>query len=271
MAPISAKSLLKAAAANKSTMHDFLTTQTFNNELLTQSARKRRSKSPLGFTEIDTNNPDLKSISLGINAIINQMGHVTDTLNTHTQMLTKADNAVESNRAAIKCLESDRNSLQQAQLNDRMQISGLNEIPFTTKKNFRDSIWSFLRGMKIEVEKFEIVDAFYTKPKMKDGTEKYFVTVIFVHEGVKRRIMQDKIELNDENFKGIYFNDVLTQHNRQLIYHARQMKKNGIFSKVGSMNGNIFVKNKKGEKIFVDNVKEMEEIAKLNNNDTQGE
>lgn len=271
MAPISAKQLLKAAAVNNSTLHDFLSLPINNNDLLTQSSRKRRSKSPIGFNEIDTVNPDLKSISCGINAIINQMGNVTEMLNTHTKMLAKADTALETNKAAISSLEIDRNFLQQAHLNDRLQISGLEEIPFTTKKNFRENIWNLMRSMKIEIEKFEIVDAYATQPKMKDGTHKYYVTVIFVHEGVKRRVMQDKMELKDAKFKEIYFNDVLTPHNRQLIYHARQMKKRGLFSNVGSMNGKIFVRKGKGEKIFVETVKEMEEIAKLNENENKGD
>lgn len=257
---------------NISSMTPKLTHQNNLSTLLVQSGTKRKTNSPAGLSQIDTDAPDINSVAIGINAIISQLAHITETQGLHTGIMSEVSGRVSSNSQAITKLQDENQLFHQAKLNDRIEITGVKEIAFVDKKSFRVLVWQKLREMKIDIEKVEIADAYPRKTLMKDGSPRYAVVVIFTHESIKSRVMNEKMLSKEESAKGIFFNEVLTSFNRHLIYTARQFKKKGNFVKVGTLNGKIFViKSEGGEKIYVDNVKQMEELANLTISANQSE
>lgn len=206
----------------------------------------------------------LESISVGINTIMTQLTAMTATLDSHTGILGKFDEKCLQNQEAIVSLQNSNNLMMQSRLNERMEISGLPSLPVVPKSEFRALVWKSLHDMKIDVEKVEIADAYPYRRKIRSGDEKETIVVTFLHEAIKNRVMQSKMDLKTKTAKTVFFNDVLTPSNRTLIYQARLFKKAGKFDKVGTLNGKIYVrKDAKSKKIFVENVAEMEEIANL--------
>lgn len=263
----SARKLIKAATLNNSTLYDFMhpAADTQQEGHSQTPSKKRKQTSPPRIDHIDTTNPDLNSVSSGINSIISQLKNITDTQNLHTEIMSQLKNKVTHNSSSISTLQNSSNFLQQSRLNDRIEITGMNKIVCTNKNDFRQMVCNKFHEWKIDVEKVEIADAYSQNIKLRNGEEKYVVTVIFIHEGVKIRVMKAKAQIGSA-IRGIYFNEVLSAHNRKLIFHARAMKKAGKFIKVGTLNGRVYVKMIDGDdqKIFVDSILEMEELAKIN-------
>jgi hypothetical protein len=257
--------ILQAAARNNSTLHDFLPGSTQSNFTPNQSNKKRKPGSPPDdFNMLDTTNPDLNSLSFGINAIMTQLTSVTETQKLHTDLMSRTAQQACKNEIDIRKMKTAQNSQLQWKLNDRIEISGMRKLAFTNKMAFRVLVWQFLKEIGLEIEKLEIADAYPRETTGKDGVKKYSVVIIFIHETIKQRIMIEKTKLRGDSVKGIYFNDVLTKHNRFLISKARELKNGKKFVKVGTVNGEIYVmKSLEGDKIFINDLMEMEELANI--------
>lgn len=261
--------LKKSALLNKSNLHDFFqisTSSPSNSQDLNAylAEKKRRQNSPPGFSIVDEDNADLKSLAMGINAIVSQIGSVKDTLNFQTNMMAKFAAKSDSSDESIAALQSSNNFLHQSRLNDRMEISGLADFSAANKSEYRDLVLKLFREWKIELEKVEIADVYATSRKDREGREKSYLIVVFIHEAIKSRVMKAKMSSKMPQLKNIYFNEVLTHPNRTLVYQARQLMKAGQFAKVGTINGKVYVKkSSSGQKIFIQNIMEMEGIAKL--------
>ena len=215
--------------------------------------------------DADEENADLSSVAAGMNTIFSQIGTVKDTLTFQTNVMASFAAKSDHNEESIAALQSANNFLEQSRLNDRIEISGLADLAASTNKSeYRCLILKLFREWKIELEKIEIADAYSITRKDREGRDKSFVIVVFIHEAVKNRIMSAKMNSKMPQLKKIYFNDVLTHHNRSLLYEARQRRNAGQFTKVGTINGKPFVKKSlNGLKIYIQNVTELEGIAKL--------
>lgn len=266
--PINASKILNDPKTT--TLHQYFTPSKSNQPAPAfdmNSSRKRKTKSPPGLPPINTENVDLNSVAMGINALGQQLLNIQDTLNSQTVSLKEVGTKAVLNERSIVSLKSSNNFLLQSRLNDRIEIAGLKEIPHTDKADFRSKMLQLLRDMNIPILAHEMVDAYPRKLKINDET-RYLVTVIFNHEAVKTRVIGSKLQSKSTMHNGIFFNEVLTQYNRSLIYQARQMKRDGKFAKVGSFNGRVYVtKANDSQKIYVNNLCEMEEIAKLSSKD----
>lgn len=237
------------------------------NQTNTLINNKRKTRSPVGLPPIDTVQPELKSIAMGINAMNENINSVLMTLNTHTSALNEMVAKTVISEKSIETLKSSNNFLNQCRLNDRLEISGLIEAPPSNKIDLRAKVLTHLKEIGIAVEPYEIADV-YTQKRKFGADERFVVILIFIHEAIKIRVMRQKMQIKTIASSSVYFNDVLTPHNRSLIYQARVMKKAGKFTQVGSFNGKIYVKKSNASpKIFINNVCEMSEIANLSEND----
>ena len=208
-------------------------------------------------------------LSNQMNGISNQLSQVQNTLEIHGNAIQKVsstaaanEKSIKSMREANKKIQATNNFLLQAKLNDRMEITGLNSRFFKTPLDLRTAVWKLLReDLKLQLEFSEILEAYTKIRKIKEINETA-VVVIFVHEAVKNRVMIQKAKLSNDEARKIFFNDVLTKFNRNLIFQARKMMKDGKFAKVGTLNGKIFIrKEEKGQKIFINSICEMEDLA----------
>lgn len=266
MGRISAKDLLQGAKNNKS-MHDFLQGQhASQNTSQPPATPKRKATSPAALQNVNENESSLKEICKGINAINEKLSTMQNSIDDNNQLISIANTRCFQNEEKIEHLSTRTNALDQKQLNDRLEISGITGSTFNANLNIKTQVVKFLKEMLIEIEPVEIANAYLMKRKVKEQEEKIFCVVIFLHEAIKSRVMKRKMELKSGPAVQYFFNEVLTPLNRKLIYSARQLKKAGKFSNAGTMNGQVYVKKTpEGAKIFINSICEMEELGKMSN------
>lgn len=249
---------------NQKTLTGFITPARLAVPGTASNALKRKASSPPAIETIEPENADCKAIAICLNSMSSQLSSITSTQACHTDLMTQHNERSIKNEKAIKSLENSSNDLQQARLNDRMEISGLEQLsPNSTREALKSHVLKLFNTLNIKVESSEIADVFSMTRKIKEE-EKFFVTIIFMHPAIKTRVMIDKSKIKGDGNQSIFFNEVLTPFNRNLIYHARVQKKAGKFLKVGSLNGKIYVvKSTNSQKIFINTILEMETIARM--------
>jgi hypothetical protein len=270
MPKVNAKNLL-AGAINSRSMHEYFPSPTQSHPQQHQSTSqqiptpaKRFASSPPSFHKVDEKDPNLTEICKGINAMYSVLNSVKETVeNTNTFMANVASKA-NKNEIRIDELSSSTAYLEQCQLNDRIEISSRLPMNIDAKLDVKQQVLKLFSDLKITVDPVEVVTAYLRKWQSKNGENK-IITVILVHAAVKQRILRDKMQLRTELAANFYFNEVLSARNRSIIFRARELKRAGKFFKAGSVNGQIYImKAKEGDKIFIANISELEELAKIN-------
>lgn len=231
---------------------------------IAQRHLKRKTDSPPGQPPIDTENPDLKSISMGINAMNQGIINIQATLETHTKAFQTVGEKSTQNANAILSLQSNVTSIAQSLKNDRLEITGMDELHSVDKKDLRLAVMNKIKALGIMLEHYEVADV-YIWARAIQKKERKSIVIVFTHEAFKSRVMRDKLTLKSPTAKNIFFNEILTPHNSTLMFHAKTLKREGKFHHAGSLNGRIYVKKSDdSQKIFVNNLCELKELAKLN-------
>lgn len=225
--------------------------------------RKRQANSPASLATVDEKNANNTALAKGINAIVEKLGNIEISIGSNNSMLTNLTAKSQRTDHAIHQLTASTNFLQQSRLNGTIEISGYPVTLRSKSGDVRHHVKSFLNELGIEVDVIEIATAYFRDFKS-NGSDKSILVIVFIHEAVKSRVMKSKMQSKSNGSQNLYFNEALTSFNRSLIFKARQLKKAGKFSNVGSMNGQIFVKKSNdSQKIFINNLCEMEEISAL--------
>lgn len=228
-----------------------------------EHARKRNAKSPAALAMVDEKHADNSALAKGINAIVEKLGDIGLSVDNNNSMLTQLTAQNVMTEQKIAHLNKCNNSHYQARLNDTIEITGFPGSLRSATGDVRRIVMKYLKEMSIEIELVEIARAYFREFTTK-GQKKCILVVTFLHNAIKSRVMEQKLKIRNEINKNVYFNEALTPFNRTLVYKARQLKKAGKFSSVGSMNGQIYVKKLNGgPKIFVYNECEIEEISKM--------
>lgn len=258
---VTAKQLIKGAENNKS-MRDFLQ----NSQGTPQQTPKRKATSPAALQNVNENESSLREICKGINAINEKLTSMQNSIDDNNQLITNINNKCFQNEEKIDVLSTKASVVDQRYLNDRIEITGIVEGTINPKLNVKTQVVKFFKELLIEVEPVEVANAYLMKRKTRDNEGKLICVVVFLHEAIKSRVMKRKMEQTTGPSAKYFFNEVLTPLNRKLVYHARQMKKEGKFSNVGTLNGQVFVKKiPGGDKIFINSLCEVEELGKMSN------
>lgn len=262
MSRITAASLLKGAMNNRS-MHDFLKPSVLSQSNSSPRTPKRKATSPAALHDINENGSSLDEICKGINAIVEKLSSMQVAIDNNNSITSHVAERSSSNEQKIQSISTMTNFLHQSQLNDKMEISGISHTTFNDQQDLKYQVVHFLNEMSIKVESYEVADAYLRKRNVK-GTLRTLVVIVFVHGAIKSRIMRKKFAIKTGPATKFYFNDVLTPQNREMMYNARELMRAGKFSKVGTLNGQIYVRlAADGDKIFIDSLAEMEEIARM--------
>lgn len=261
---VRAKDFLKAASTSHNIEHFFNTqTQTPNaNNVSNFQSSKRSARDPADLYNIDENDANLKEICRGINAINEKLETMQNSLDNTQLHLNNVSKKSMQNELKIENLNIQTDALRQRNLNDRIEISGPLDDYFTDSHNIKSHAVKFLKELMIEIESVEIANAYMKK--LPGVHERKILIIIFIHDAIKSRVMKRKMSMKTGLAAKFFFNESLTPHNRNLLYHARQMKKDGKFAAVGSIDGKIFVKKASlGQKIFLNSVNELNDLARL--------
>lgn len=264
MVRVKAKDLI-AGAKNSKSMHEFLQGQN-PSQVTPQQTPKRKATSPAALQNISEKETNLREICKGINAINEKLTSMQCSIDENNQLVAHASSKSFQNEEKIMHLSSRTSTIEQKFLNDRIEISGLPEGLINPNLNVKTQVLKLLKDSLIEIEPVEIANAYLMKKGNRENEKRTVCVVTFLHEAIKSRIMRRKMEQKTGPASKFYFNEVLTPANRKLVYSARQMKKAGTFSSVGTMNGQVFVKKTQdGAKIFINSQCEMEELGRMSN------
>lgn len=131
--------------------------------------------------------------------------------------------------------------LEREKTNAKMEITGLNVPRDTPRHLIKNQVYDFLRSSNINFNEMEIVDAYIFRRRIRNE-EQNCITVTFLHEAIKNRIISEKIRLDKSNRTvNVFFGHVLTKANHHLLMNARRAVKDKRILKAWSMSGNIFV------------------------------
>lgn len=124
-----------------------------------------------------------------------------------------------------------------------MEVTGLDVPAYVPSQQLRAFFVTYLRNINIEVDDLEVVDVYSSTRKNRNVNQPVLI-VSFLNEAVKNRIVRNKIcidKANSQRSITVYFGNVLTKSNHQLLLNARRAMKEKKIERAWSMNGEIFI------------------------------
>lgn len=198
-------------------------------------------------TKIVASSITLESISQQIKeqigGVSSRIDVVLDKLDRHEARFQTVEEKLNFHNENLVDVGYRLNQIEQAKLNSKMEVSGLLFESNATRQQLKENFTDFLSRLEIEYNSSEIVDVYPTVRKLRSG-DKNFLIVTFIHESIKNRVMNEKIQ-HDKAIKSepitVYFGNVLTRANHQLLMSARNAVKGKKLARAWSMSGEIFI------------------------------
>lgn len=152
------------------------------------------------------------------------------------------------------------NVLEQKSLNNQMEISGI-DASNVQYSGLRIEVINFITSLGIDINPEHIVDVYKFNRSVR-GSPRSIIIVTFIHETIKRRVITEKIKLDRANGNcQVYFSEVLTRTNRQILMAARQLRKQRLIFSTWTVSGEVFIKTHEGsEKIRIYNTEQLDDF-----------
>lgn len=207
--------------------------------------------------KLDSNGMKLDEVLRGIATFNNRFEEIESRVNVNSDNISDAGLRL--------------NYLEQKTLNCQMEISGIDatNVPSHALKN---EVTKFIIDMGITVNSEHIVDAYKINRTIR-GNQQTIIIVTFIHEAIKRSVIRNKIRIDKQNGNcHVYFSDVLTRTNRQILMEARQLKKRCQIFGAWTFSGEIFIKaHEQSKRIKISTLEQLYDysgIAEQANNDS---
>lgn len=267
MGRTTASRLIKGATNNTSIRNFLSQTQ---STPVTPNKKQRPATSPATLENLEEDNASISDIARGINAINQKLNSMQIDISNNNDLLSTVTKKVSGHHLSIASLNTQTSQLQQANLNDRIEICYANNAPFDLKLNAKEEMLKLFNKLAIEIDPIEIADAYFKRKQTRTAGVRNVVVVIFIHQAIKNRVMRAKIGSNSNEAKLLYFNEILTPNVSAILYRAKQLRKEGKFSNTGTLDGQVFVRaTRGGDKIFVRSIFELDELLKVNFSNTK--
>lgn len=159
------------------------------------------------------------------------------------------------------------NYLEQRLLNPQMEINGLDasDVP---NHLLREEVIKFIIECGISINPEHVIESYKFNRTIK-GQQSTIIIVTFMHEAIKRRVITEKIRNDKRNGnRQVFFSDVLTKTNRQILMQARQLKKSQRIFSAWTISGEVFIKTHENSEKF--KVTSIEQLSSLNQSDDRG-
>lgn len=153
------------------------------------------------------------------------------------------------------------NELDQKALDSKIEIQGLD-----VKKNLdiKTTVHEYIQGLGISISPNQLLDA-YTVIKRTRLGERKSIFVTFSDEYIKSRVIREKIKLSKGTKTSVYFMNVLTKANSELLIHGKRLRKSNQIEDIKYLGGKFYViPNGGSKKVLVENTVDIDEIVKEN-------
>ena len=209
------------------------------------------------FTKVFIKAPQNYSVIAGLRSVLTS--DLQKQIKELKDLVVEKDQTIKALKEEVKVLETKTDALEQYSRRNSLRIYGIEEKEHEDPAEIIVNLTS--KDMGIDIQS-SALDRVHRVGKKSDSGRSRPLLVKFATYRDREKVYRAKARLKEQPHGRIFVNEDLTRPRAQLLYQARQLKKERIILDCWSHDGQILVKNSHGRIIPINS---KEELSKLSN------